>query len=99
MPRNSNLRFRARIQKITYVRNNANIGIFGNWQRTIEINSSSYLSILSDDDILLPNFIRESVLGLDNHPHAGLSAAQAEFIDTNGVVLQVKGTEFSDNLP
>ncbi|BAY48731.1 glycosyl transferase family protein [Scytonema sp. HK-05] len=85
--------------RITYVRNDANIGIFGNWQRTIEINSSPYLSILSDDDILLPNFIRESVLGLDNHPHAGLSAAQAEFIDTNGVVLQVKGTEFSDNLP
>ncbi|NMG21206.1 glycosyltransferase family A protein [Brasilonema bromeliae] len=85
--------------RITYVRNDANIGIFGNWQRTIEINSSPYLSILSDDDILLPNFIRESVLGLDNHPNAGLSAALAEFIDTNGVLLQVKGTEFSDNLP
>lgn len=85
--------------RITYVRNDANIGIFGNWQRTIEINSSPYLSVLSDDDIVLPNFISESVLGLDNHPHAGLSAALAEFIDTDGVRLQVKGTEFSDNLP
>ncbi|MEH2171300.1 glycosyltransferase family A protein [Nostoc sp.] len=85
--------------RVTYVRNDTNIGIFGNWQRTIEINSSPYLSILSDDDVLLPNFICESVLGLDNHPHAGLSAAQAEFIDANGISVQVRNTEFSDNLP
>ncbi|KAB8335200.1 glycosyltransferase family 2 protein [Scytonema tolypothrichoides VB-61278] len=85
--------------RITYVRNDANIGIFGNWQRAIEINSSPYLSILSDDDIVQPNFIRESVLALDNHPNAGLSAALAEFIDTEGAPLQVTATEFSDNLP
>ncbi len=85
--------------RIVYVRNEVNIGIFGNWQRSIELNTSPYLSILSDDDVLLPNFIRESVLALDNHPHAGMSAAQAEFIDTNGILLQVTGTEFSDNLP
>ena len=85
--------------RITYVRNETNIGIFRNWQRAIAKNSSPYLSILSDDDILLPNFIRESVLALDNHPHAGLSVAQAGFIDTNGVALHVTGTEFSDKLP
>ncbi|KYC37131.1 family 2 glycosyl transferase [Scytonema hofmannii PCC 7110] len=85
--------------RIAYVRNESNIGIFGNWQRTVELNSSPYLSILSDDDVLLPNFIHESVLALDNHPQTGLSAAQAEFINMNGVTLQVAGTELSDKLP
>ncbi|MFN6531279.1 glycosyltransferase family A protein [Nostoc sp. ChiSLP03a] len=85
--------------RITYVRNETNIGIFGNWQLAVELNSSPYLSILSDDDILLPNFIRESVLALDNHPRVGLSVAQAGFIDINGATLHLTGTELSDKLP
>lgn len=85
-------------ERITYVRNETNIGLFGNFQRAIEINSSSYLSFLPDDDILLPNFIRESVLALDSHPLAGLSVGQAEFIDANGVRMDIAGRE-SDNLP
>jgi glycosyltransferase involved in cell wall biosynthesis len=85
--------------RITYVRNETNIGLFRNWQRAIEINSSPYLSFLPDDDMLLPNFIRESVLALDNHPRAGFSVAQAELIDNNGASVQVTGRELSDKLP
>ncbi|WP_375474537.1 glycosyltransferase family 2 protein [uncultured Nostoc sp.] len=85
--------------RIIYVRNEVNIGIFGNWQRSVELNTSPYLSILSDDDVLLPNFIHESVLALDNHPHAGLSAGLPEFININGATLHVTGIELSDHLP
>ena len=83
--------------RITYVRNETNIGLFRNFQRAIEINHSPYLSFLPDDDILLPNFIRESVLALDKHPHAGFSVAQAELIDTNGIPVHVTGEELSDS--
>ena len=85
--------------RITYARSETNIGAFRNWNRAIEINSSPYLSILSDDDVLLPGFIRESVLALDNHPHAAFSAAQVDFIDINGDPLHVTDTELSDKLP
>ncbi|MDZ7953095.1 glycosyltransferase family A protein [Nostoc sp. DedQUE09] len=85
--------------RITYVRNETNIGIFGNWQLAVELNSSPYLSILSDDDILLPSFIRESVLALDNHPNVGFSVAQAGFIDISNVRVDVTKTELSDNFP
>ncbi|MDZ8135532.1 MAG: glycosyltransferase family A protein [Nostoc sp. DedQUE04] len=85
--------------RITYIRNETNIGMFRNWQRAIEVNSSPYLALLSDDDILLPNFIHESVLALDNHPDAGFSVAQAEIIDTNGVPVHMTGRELSDNFP
>ncbi|MDZ8185430.1 MAG: glycosyltransferase family A protein [Nostoc sp. ChiSLP02] len=85
--------------RVAYVRNETNIRMFGNWQRTIELNTSPYLSILSDDDVLLPNFIHESVLALDKHPHAGLSAGLAEFIDINGAIVPVTVTELSDKLP
>lgn len=85
--------------RITYIRNETNIGMFRNWKRTVEINSSPYLSILSDDDRLRPNFIRESVLALDNHPHAGFSVGRAGIIDTNDVPVHVTGRELSDNFP
>ncbi|MDZ7965411.1 MAG: glycosyltransferase family A protein [Nostoc sp. DedSLP03] len=85
--------------RITYIRNETNIGIFGNWQRVTEVNSSPYVVILSDDDILLPNFIHESVLALDNHPDVGFSVAQAEIIDANGVPVHMTGRELSDNFP
>ncbi|MBW4423605.1 MAG: glycosyltransferase family 2 protein [Nostoc desertorum CM1-VF14] len=83
--------------RIIYVRNETNIGLFRNFQRAIEINHSPYLSFLPDDDILLPNFVGESVLALDKHPHAGLSVAQAELIDTNGIPVHVTGEELSDS--
>lgn len=85
--------------RIAYRRSETNIGAFRNWQRAIELNSSSYLSILSDDDLLLPNFIRESVLALDEHPSAAFLAAQVKFINIDGVPLKVTNTELSDSLP
>ncbi|MEA5626108.1 glycosyltransferase family 2 protein [Nostoc sp. UHCC 0251] len=83
--------------RITYVRNETNIGLFRNWQRAIELNSSCYLSFLPDDDIVLPNFISESVLALDNHPDVGFSVGQIEVIDNNGAFLEDKSRRFSSN--
>ncbi|MEH2414939.1 glycosyltransferase family 2 protein [Nostoc sp.] len=85
--------------RITYVRHETNIGMFRNWQLAVEINSSPYLNILSDDDILLPDFILSSVLALDNHPHTGFSVAQAGFIDIYNVRVDITDPEVSDNLP
>ena len=38
-------------------RNQENIGMFGNWNRCIELARSEWLSILNDDDLLKANFI------------------------------------------
>ena len=42
---------------IRYFRNNANIGMFGNWNRCIELARGKWVSILNDDDCLKSNFI------------------------------------------
>lgn len=39
-------------------RNKKNIGMFGNWNRCIELARAPILTILNDDDLLHPNFIR-----------------------------------------
>ena len=71
--------------RLTYMRNETNIGLFRNWNRAIEVNESPYLTILQDDDAMLPGFIRESVLALDENPRAAFSFTLFECIDINGV--------------
>lgn len=75
--------------RVTYIRNKTNIGLFRNWNRTIEVNSSPYLNILHDDDVMLPGFIRESVLALDEHPCAAFSFTLARSIDISGSPQQL----------
>lgn len=46
--------------KIRYFKNEKNIGMFGNWNRCIELARAKWLTILNDDDCLMDNFISET---------------------------------------
>ena len=73
-----------------------NVGPLGNWNRAIELNVSPYLNILSDDDLLLPGFISESVAMLDRHENAGFSFTPATYVDINRDVLQDASSQTED---
>jgi glycosyltransferase involved in cell wall biosynthesis len=70
--------------RLTYVRNQVNLGLFNNWNRAFEFNTSPYLCLLPDDDTLLPGFIRESVQALNEYPQAAMCTSLARYIDVNG---------------
>ncbi len=70
--------------RVTYLRNETNIGMVSNFNRAVAVNSSPYLSIFLDDDVMLPGFIRESAQLLDEHPHVAFSLTLARYIDANG---------------
>lgn len=46
-------------EKISYYKNEKNIGVFGNWNRCIELADGEYFSLLNDDDWLENNFLVE----------------------------------------
>lgn len=46
-------------EKVSYYKNEKNIGMFGNWNRCIELADGEYLSILNDDDWLEKDFLYE----------------------------------------
>lgn len=48
--------------RVSLYRNRSNIGMFGNWNRCIELASAARVSILNDDDLLAPDFV-ERILG------------------------------------
>lgn len=73
--------------RITYVRHETNIGLFRNFNHAIEINTSPYLLILQDDDVIHPAFVRKSLEALERYPRAGFSFTDSSFIDESGKVV------------
>ncbi len=53
--------------KITYYKNDTNIGMFRNWNRCHELADSIYVMVLGDDDTLEPNFVNNFLTVLNNH--------------------------------
>lgn len=72
--------------RVTCLGNDVNLGLVGNWMRALELNASQYFTILPDDDVMLPGFIRLSVTALDGHPDAAFSTGLTEYIDAEGEV-------------
>lgn len=44
-------------QRLSYYKNAKNVGMFGNWNRCIELSNGEYLTILNDDDLLSNNYL------------------------------------------
>ena len=40
-----------------YMKNEENIGMFGNWNRALEVTRTKYVVLLHDDDWLTENYI------------------------------------------
>ncbi len=53
---------------VRYYVNRENIGMFGNWNRCIELARGTWLTILNDDDLLLPQFLARSFRILRRRP-------------------------------
>jgi len=49
--------------RIDYYKNEANLGMIGNWNRCAELVETEYFSLLHDDDLLKENYVNE-VLGI-----------------------------------
>jgi glycosyltransferase involved in cell wall biosynthesis len=73
--------------RLTYLRSTTNIGALRNWNRAIQVATSAYLCLLSDDDIMLPGFISESMMMLEQCPSAAFSFTKVRYVDANRLRL------------
>ena len=85
--------------RVRYLRNETNIGAFRNSNRAIEVNTSPYLTVFQDDDIMLPGFLRESVAALEQHPNIAFSFTATSGIDVEGQAVAVEAEKQSDLIP
>ncbi|MCR4746433.1 MAG: glycosyltransferase [Lachnospiraceae bacterium] len=76
--------------RVCYIQNDENIGMFGNWNRCIELSNSDWLIILNDDDELEENYIEEMMNTATSIPGCKALCCRHYLIDDNGDSIPVK---------
>jgi glycosyltransferase involved in cell wall biosynthesis len=87
--------------RITYSRNQTNLGLVGNANRCLELADGNYVHILHHDDIMLPENLERKVRVLDEHPSVGFVHSNVGFIDQEGAHLDLTkfdaGNDYIEN--
>jgi glycosyltransferase len=84
--------------RISYYKNKENIGMFGNWNRCIELSSGHYVSILNDDDGLESNYLKSVQEILLKKPNLDALIVGHKTIDSNGnLIFEVKNDKLKIN--
>lgn len=73
--------------RILYYRNEENIGMFGNWNRLIELARAPFVVFLHDDDILLPTALSDLISIQRKFNADGVTAAHND-IDGTGLIIR-----------
>ena len=76
-------------------RNERNLGLFGNFNRCLELASAPYVRLLAGDDALPPNCLAAEIALMERHPDVAMLSTQGLFIDENGAAMGW----FADDFP
>ena len=76
--------------RITYIKNEKNIGGIGNLNKAIEICETEYLIICHDDDIAESTLLEKEFNIIDNDPNVSLVASHVKLINENGEIIDDK---------
>ncbi|MEU4443712.1 glycosyltransferase [Actinosynnema sp. NPDC050801] len=77
-----------RDNRITYQRNEHNLGINANFQKCLDLAERDYLVVMGSDDAMLPNYVSTVRRTTQRHPDADVVQAGVEVIDSTGQVVR-----------
>ncbi len=69
--------------RISYFKNESNIGPWANGNRVADLASGKYIKFLMDDDLLKPECLARMVEALERQPSAGIAMAPMDIIDAD----------------
>lgn len=72
-------------ERIHYVLNPTNLGVSGNFQRSIDLADSEFVVIMGCDDVMLPGYISRMRALTIEHPRASYFQCGVAIIDDHGV--------------
>jgi glycosyltransferase involved in cell wall biosynthesis len=79
--------FAAADNRIKFVRNEANIGLFANYNKCIELATGSFIKPFAQDDLLHGEFVATCLALLQEDPDTALISTARNHIDNNGCLL------------
>ena len=75
--------------KIVYYRNEKNIGLFGNWNRCVQLANSEWITFLHSDDMLSNDFLKTMCKVVKEHPEIDQLACDYEIYNIDDNVEEV----------
>lgn len=76
--------------RVRVVVNDRNLGLFGNFNRCLELARGAYVCVLCSDDRVRPGFLEEASRVMDANPDCGLLTTPAQIIDEHGRPLRLQ---------
>jgi glycosyltransferase involved in cell wall biosynthesis len=79
---------------VRYYVNDANMGVFRNWNRCLDLAQGEWISILNDDDLLKPTFLHDMMREINDAVQVDAMICRAELLDqrTKEVRTEEKAT-------
>lgn len=84
--------------RLRIVRNDTNIGLFGNFNRCLELATGQYIKILCDDDKLVPGCIRREVDVMDANHNVALLFSKGQRMGSSGRIIGPVGNHFHQGI-
>ncbi len=75
---------------VRYYVNNANMGVFRNWNRCLHLAQGEWVSILNDDDLLAPTFLRDMMHEIADAGDVEAMICRAELLDQRTAEVRTK---------
>lgn len=76
--------------KIRYIRNNENVGMFGNWNRAIQLCKAPFFVLLHDDDLLEPCYLSTVIRIITMYPNLGVLTHTPKFLIDDEILSPFK---------
>jgi protein O-GlcNAc transferase len=83
--------------RIRYIKNEKNLGFFGNFTQCYKLASGEYIKYLNDDDLLMPGCVSVMVKGFEIDEKIKLVFSKRNRIDESGKVLNYAGPEIKSD--
>jgi hypothetical protein len=80
--------------RLRLIRNETNVGLFGNFNRCLELARGEFLRLLCSDDALVPGCLTEEVRTMERFPTMALLSTRGRCVDPAGRVVGRFGEEF-----
>lgn len=71
--------------RVSYYRNNENLGMYGNWNRCFELARGNWVALLHDDDLLKKNYLNRIVYYVSKKKKAKCICVAVEYIKNNKI--------------
>jgi len=84
--------------RLRIIRNDENVGIFGNFNRCIDLARGPFLRILCNDDRLTEGCLKREVEFLEDNPDVSVLFSKGRRITREGVSLGIVGNHFPEGI-